>query len=162
MMSGTKDYGELILTYRKQEERLQFTHFSNEDALQLGLLFVDKCKADDLPVAIDITVNGHQLFKYAMAGAAIGNDEWIRRKINVVKWKQTSSLLVGTLLEQAGTDVEKKYAVSKADYAAIGGCFPIRLRGTGVIGTVCVSGLQHEKDHLLVVEVLSAYLGKQQ
>ena len=43
-------------------------------------------------------------------------------------------------------------------YAAIGGGFPIALKGTGVIGAVACSGLPHEQDHQLLVDALCAVL----
>ena len=44
------------------------------------------------------------------------------------------------------------------DYAA-GGGFPIALRGTGVIGSICVSGFDdHLDDHQLVINTLAEYL----
>ncbi len=47
-------------------------------------------------------------------------------------------------------------------YAAHGGSFPLRVgaAGTGVIGTVSVSGLPQEVDHAFLVEALEAFLGR--
>ena len=43
------------------------------------------------------------------------------------------------------------------EYAA-GGGFPIRLRGTGVIGSICVSGYpDHVDDHQLIINTLAEY-----
>ena len=44
------------------------------------------------------------------------------------------------------------------DYAPHGGCFPIKLHGTGCIGTITVSGLPQRADHELIVEVLAELL----
>lgn len=65
---------------RLQEEKCQFTRFNSEDALQLGLLLIENVKPYKKSVVIDITVNGHQLFRYAMNGTSKDNDEWVRRK----------------------------------------------------------------------------------
>ena len=54
--------------------------------------------------------------------------------------------LLETLLEQ------------EQEYAAHGGSFPIILKGSGVVGTITVSGLAQEEDHLLVVNTLRDYL----
>jgi len=50
--------------------------------------------------------------------------------------------------------------LSDADFAPHGGSFPINVRGTGCIGAVTVSGLPQREDHNMVVEALSALLGK--
>ena len=44
------------------------------------------------------------------------------------------------------------------EFAAHGGCFPISLAGSGVIGSVAVSGLPQRVDHELVVEALCGEL----
>jgi uncharacterized protein (UPF0303 family) len=46
-----------------------------------------------------------------------------------------------------------------SDYAGHGGCFPIRVTGTGVVAAVTVSGLPQRADHELAVEALCAELG---
>ena len=112
-------------------------------------------------MAIEITVNGHQMFKYAFEGATSNNDEWMRRKRNAVNAFHKSSMHLGTILENEEADMEKDYRLSEKDYAFHGGGFPIRLKNTGIIGTICVSGLPQEVDHQMVVDVLCGYLGKE-
>nr|MDA3845354.1 heme-binding protein [Vallitaleaceae bacterium] len=55
--------------------------------------------------------------------------------------------------------IEEASLLDSWEYAAHGGCFPITIKNTGVIGTVTVSGLPSAEDHMLVVEVLADYLG---
>ena len=59
-------------------------------------------------------------------------------------------------LEDAGeTFADRK--LDPNEYAA-GGGFPIRLRGTGVIGSICVSGYpDHVDDHQLIINTLEEY-----
>ena len=54
----------------------------------------------------------------------------------------------------------ERYGLPDADYAAHGGCFPIHVAGTGIIGAVTVSGLTQREDHNLVVEALCLALKK--
>jgi uncharacterized protein (UPF0303 family) len=56
--------------------------------------------------------------------------------------------------------MEEKYLISSLEFAAHGGAFPIRIKGTGVVGTITVSGLAQEDDHALVVRVLRAWLNQ--
>lgn len=151
---------ELLRQIAEQEEELQFPSFSNETALQVGLALLQAAQHKTRPVTIDITRNGQQLFHYAMSGTAADNDESIRCKNNVVNRFGHSSLYIGTALKDAGTTIEEKYLISSQEYAAHAGAFPLIVRGTGVIGTITVSGLPQDEDHDLVVSTLRTLLGK--
>ena len=70
------------------------------------------------------------------------------------------SLLVGLRARAAGRRIEDNAWFDQQEFAAHGGSFPIYLRGTGVVGTVTVSGLPQKADHELVVEALSEILGR--
>jgi uncharacterized protein (UPF0303 family) len=66
---------------------------------------------------------------------------------------------VGRLLEQSGLSFGARYNLPEEDYAAHGGCFPIQVAGTGIVGAVTVSGLPQREDHNLVVEALCRITG---
>ena len=67
---------------------------------------------------------------------------------------------IGLTLEQNGRTFSDRYNLPEADYAAHGGCFPIHIAGTGIIGAITVSGLTQREDHNLVVEALCLELKK--
>lgn len=144
---------------RKEEAVLCFPAFSNEDALALGLKIVEKAKQRGVAVAIDITVNGTELFHYAMKGTNMRQAMWIKRKQNMVQVSQVSSLHAGQFLQSEGKDLWKDWRLNEADYAILGGGFPITLAGTGIIGAAACSGLPHEQDHQLLVDAISEMLG---
>ena len=150
----------LLKELEVQEQQLQFDRFSNEDAVALGLRLYETAKEKNLPVTIDITRNGHQLFHLSMPGTSPDNDQWVARKIKLVNRMGMSSFRVGTLLRSLGMTLEERFELSHYEYAAHGGCFPVILKGTGLIGTVTISGLTQEADHALAVEAIRAYLGK--
>ena len=150
----------LLKQLEAQEQELQFDRFSNEDAVALGLSLYETAKKNNLPVTIDITRNGHQLFHLSMPGTSPDNDQWVARKIKLVNRMGMSSFRVGTLLRSLGMTLEERFELSHYEYAAHGGCFPVILKGTGHIGTVTISGLAQEDDHAMVVDAIRAYLEK--
>lgn len=153
------DYAALLKELAAEEQELQFATFSNADALRLGIALVERAQALGKSVTVDITRNGHQLFKHAMDGTSPDNDDWVRRKNNVVQRFSRSSWHVGTRYRSRGETFEADSGTDGADFAAHGGAFPLSIRGTGIIGTVTVSGLPQQEDHELVTSVLRAYLG---
>lgn len=154
-MTRTDDIGMLI----RQEEELRFDGFSEADAWALGAAMREKAAARGLPLVIDIRAAGRQLFFVALPGTSPDNGEWVRRKVNVVMRYHKSSYLVGLEAAEKGAPLDEARGVSPIDFAAHGGCFPIHVRGTGVVGTVTVSGLPQRDDHRFVVECLCDLLG---
>jgi uncharacterized protein (UPF0303 family) len=142
----------------RQEERLRFRTFDANTAWVAGLRLRAVAESRSLAIAIDIQVNGHTLFFAAMPGATPDNTDWIRRKRNVVRRFHRSSYAVGLQLRTEQKTLAETIGVNARDYAPHGGCFPIKLHGTGCIGTITVSGLPQRADHELIVEVLAEFL----
>lgn len=141
-----------------QEEILQFSHFTNEDAWELGNLMVAEAARNHLPIAISIRLNnGCTLFQYAFKGTNYNNEQWMNRKENTVKVMEMSSLRLFMLLKKNGQTLEDK-GLNSQEYVDRGGGFPIRVAGVGVIGSVIVSGLAHMSDHEFVSACISQYL----
>ena len=150
----------LLKKLKQEEQELQFARFSNEDAVALGLSLYETAKEKQLPVTIDITRNGQQLFHLSMPGTSPDNDQWVARKIKLVSRVGMSSYHVNVFLRSLGMTLEERFELSHFEYAAHGGCFPVILEGTGQIGTVTISGLTQEEDHALAVSAIRAYLNK--
>lgn len=141
----------------QQEELLQPEHFTMEDAWKLGLLVREHMLNHVGNGAADITVGGVQLFRCAVGEATPNNTRWIRRKMNVTLENWKSSLRVTLEMRLSGRTLEE-YGLSVEEFALSGGCFPIRVRGMGVIGTLTVSGFPQTHDHQLAVDSLAAFL----
>lgn len=152
------DYDVSLQTLLKLEEELQFMQFTNEMALELGLALLKAGQAKTRPITIDITRYGQQLFHYAMTGTSVDNDEWIKRKSNVVRRFGHSSYYIGLHLKNIGQTIEQKYLVPESEYGAHGGSFPLIILNVGIVGTVTVSGLPQIEDHELVVETLRTFV----
>ncbi|WP_328555346.1 MULTISPECIES: heme-degrading domain-containing protein [unclassified Streptomyces] len=149
---------ELITELEEQERRLTLPRFTHDDAWTLGTLLVGIARERGAPVAVDIRRGGQQLFHAALPGSTPDNDAWIDRKRRVVERYGCSSLLVGSRFRAKGTTFEESSRLDPDTYAAHGGAFPIAVTGTGVIGTVVVSGLPQIEDHKMVVEALEKFL----
>ena len=142
----------------RQEERLRFPGFDANTAWTVGTRIRALAASRKLSVAIDIQVNGHLLFFTAMPGTKPDNIDWIRRKRNVVQHFHRSSYAIGLQMRKQQTTLTEQIGVDARDYAPHGGCFPIKLQGTGCIGTITVSGLPQRADHELIIEVLAEFL----
>lgn len=143
----------LLQMLLNQEEELQFDRFGHEDALRLGLLILEIAKAEfPKGIAVHIENDKHPLFVHFMEGTNEGNLYWITSKKNVVKRFDHSSFYMGELYKAQGTTFHEATGLPDTDYQGEGGCFPIRVRGVGTIGTVTVTGLTGEQDHYLAVE----------
>ncbi|MFI6344412.1 heme-degrading domain-containing protein [Streptomyces sp. NPDC050560] len=153
-----QDHAAELAELAAQEEHLVLPGFGPDDAWRLGTLLVDLAKGRGAPVAIDIHHGAQQLFHAALPGATPDNAEWIARKRRVVERYQQSSYRVGTHHRARGTTFEEATRLDPAVYAAHGGSFPLRVRGTGVVGAVTVSGLPQKEDHDLVVTALTRFL----
>lgn len=149
---------ELLKTVLEQEKRLQFSHFSHLLAWKLGCRLKAAAEQRNANVAIDITFNSQCLFSYAMPETTIDNQEWIRRKRNVVQRYQHSSWYMGNYYKAKGKSIAEASLVDPNEYAPFGGSFPLTIRNVGIAGVITVSGLPQQEDHQLIVDVLQDFL----
>ena len=152
---------ELIEKLLQEEGELQFSSFNEETAWQIGNRLVERALQENLPITIDITRGNHQLFHASRPGTSADNDEWVKRKVRLVYRFGHSSFYMGQFLKNLGKTIEKVFLVPESEYAPHGGCFPIIIKGTGLVGTITVSGLAQEDDHRLVVETIREYLAQE-
>lgn len=142
----------------RQEELLVFRTFTEEDAWALGNAMRLESEKYGQGVAIDIRRGNDILFFTAMPGTNAENEDWARRKRNLVNLTHTSSFLTGLEIKFNGA-ADKVKNLDEVNYAWAGGCFPIRVEGQGVVATATVSGLPQREDHKLVTDVIADYLG---
>jgi uncharacterized protein (UPF0303 family) len=143
-----------------EEADLRFAQFTHEDAWRIGSALVEKAQTQSLPIAIDITRNGQQLFHAALEGSKPDNDVWIQRKTRAVLRFWRSSLALSLECRQTGKSLAESHNVDAQLYVAAGGCFPVHVEGAGVIGTITVSGLPQVEDHRLIVAAIRQHLGR--
>jgi len=149
---------DLLQELLQEEEDLQFENFNEDTAWQIGQMLVERAVAENLPITVDITRGEQQLFHAARPGASADNDQWVKRKVRLVNRFGHSSYYLGRLLASKGRRIEEEFLLPESEYAPHGGCFPVILKGSGLIGTITVSGLPQEEDHRLVAETIRAHL----
>lgn len=149
-MSLNEQLAELL----HEEEELQFTHFTNEIALEMGVRMIEISKQKSKAITIDICRNGQQLFHYSFTGTSTDNNEWVKRKTNVVNRFGHSSYYMETFLKSIGKSIKERFYLDPAEYAASGGAFPIIIRNVGVVGSITVSGMKPNEDHDLITSVI--------
>ena len=152
---------DILMELLQEEQELQFTKFNEATAWQIGSQLVERSARDNLPVTIDITRGDHQLFHASLYGTSPDNDEWVKRKVRLAYRFRHSSFYIGQLLKSKGRRLEEAYLVSENEYAPHGGCFPIILKDSGMIGTITASGLSQEEDHRLVVQAIRDHLAQE-
>lgn len=152
---------ETLAELLEQERELQFSLFDNALAWELGQRLVAAARDGGHAVTIDIRRGEQQLFHAAAAeGTSADDDARIERKAAVVRRFGHSSLYAGVDCALAGQSPEERHRLDPRRYSALGGAFPISVRGVGMVGTVTVSGLAPVADHQLVVSVLREFIGE--
>jgi len=147
-------------TLLAQEAELQFSRFDAAAAWRLGSWLADKARKEGLKITVGITRTGQRLFHFAGEGTSRDNDEWVERKVRTVYRFGHSSFYMGRKLALEKQTAAEKYYLDEKEYCFHGGSFPIILRGTGVVGTLTVSGLAQNEDHALAVEAIRHALKK--
>lgn len=153
-METARDIAAII----RQEARLVFPRFGEDEAFALGGRLREMALARSAGVVIDIRLWDCRLFFAATAGAVPDNADWARRKINTVRRRRRSSYRL--VLEHAAADrlFPPGANMPPADYALAGGGFPVSVAGAGVVGALAVSGLPEREDHGLAVQAICGVL----
>jgi uncharacterized protein (UPF0303 family) len=144
-----------------QERELTFVGFDNSTAINLGCFVLQAATDRKLPVAIAISRNGQQLFYAALPGTSLDNEHWVARKSAVVHRFGHSSFYMGQSSAAADVSFNERYKLSPHEYSAYGGSFPIIVEGTGLVGSITVSGLPQKEDHEFIVEMLRTFNERQ-
>ncbi|KAG2182403.1 hypothetical protein INT43_007333, partial [Umbelopsis isabellina] len=140
-----------------QEVHFQHNIFTADHALRLGMNIVEMARSQG-PMVIDITLNGHQIFRFAMQGTGPDFDEWITRKRNVVDRYRHSSALVQSQIEFLGQRAGDRYPINDEQFAFYPGSFPIIIDRVGVVGAVTVAGSNLIADHDIIIAALEKLL----
>ncbi|MGV3574910.1 MAG: heme-degrading domain-containing protein [Devosia sp.] len=151
------DSKQMIEAIRAREKSLVLPSLSHDKAWQLGEWLRARALASDLPLYVEVFINGGVRFAAASPRAHNNLAEWVRRKRNLVLRMGQSSYLTDLVFEQWGISLEP-FGMNQADYGLGGGGFPIHVADVSIIGALTISGLPSIDDHNLVVECLAEHL----
>ena len=135
-------------------KKIELDSFSNSMALDMGLRIIELAKTREQQVAVEISRLNHTVFLYIDDNLTIDKHNWLRRKANVAKQFEESSLSVKNDLQNGNMTLEKTFGLDEKDFLAKGGSIPIFVKSAGMIAIITVSGLHDEKDHDIIIEAL--------
>ena len=141
------------------EARLSFTTLNRQDLFKIGTALAEKALKEKLPIVIDIRLGDVCVYRFAAEETTSNTETWVKRKQRAVAFFGHSTLWLSEKVKGDEQLLESKYALDSKSVTCVPGGFPLILKGTGPVGTVCVSGLKPEEDHRLVTEALAEHLG---
>lgn len=128
--------------------------FSNSIALEMGLAIINLAKDRNQHIAVEICRLNHTVFLYVDDNLPADKHNWLRRKANVAKQFEESSLCVKNDLKEGNMTLDKTFALDEMDFLAKGGSIPVFVKNAGMVATITVSGLCDEEDHKIVIDAL--------
>ena len=151
------DLPEFTVADLEAQAALDLETFTNDDAVDLGLIAVALIRERGLSLAVKIVLNDDVVFQAKLRDTGPGNDSWMAGKAAVVHRFGEASMLVRRRHEEAGTPFEERDDVDHETFKAHGGSLPIRVGGE-LVGTVTTSGEPDVVDHDVTSEAVRRYL----
>jgi uncharacterized protein (UPF0303 family) len=142
-----------------QNKALRFSRFDEETVWHLGSVLKQLAERDGLSLAFEIRWSKETAFSYSMAGCTPANADWIRRKRNTVELLHESSYAVGRACMGIRAGILEEIGLSRRDFAAHGGGFPLRGVTGSVFGVVTTSGAKDFIDHNIAIEAIATVCG---
>ena len=148
----------------EQAANLRLPHFSPLDAIELGLMATRRAIAEQMPIIIEIRMEGRILYRAALPGSKQDSEGWIDRKARVVESFGVSSLQARVQYEEQGTNFHDATGLSDQEYAPHGGGHPIEVLGASgapaaMVGGIYASGLPQVQDHEFITSCLMEFKG---
>ncbi|AQX84665.1 heme-binding protein [Elizabethkingia bruuniana] len=134
--------------------RIELESFSNRIAFDMGVKIIDLAKSRNQHIAVEICRLNQTVFLYVDDTLPVDKHNWLRRKANIARQFEESSLSVKNDLKEGSMNLEKTFGLDGKDFLAKGGAIPIFVKNAGMIAVVTVSGLHDEEDHNIIIEAL--------
>ena len=143
-----------------EAKTLTLASLTQAQALEIGGIAQELGLDRKLPIATEVRMKDWVVFHASLPGSSPDNDDWMRRKANVVNATGHSSMYEKVLAEEQGIDWHQSTGLLEVDYAVYGGGLALNVVGLGLTGVLLISGLTEVEDHLLGVEILTEYLAR--
>jgi uncharacterized protein (UPF0303 family) len=158
MVTTTGGFTSAVLAL--EAKTLTLASLTQSQALEIGGIAQELGLDRKLPIATEVRMKDWVVFHASLPGSSSENDDWMRRKANVVNATGHSSMYEKVLAEEQGIDWHQSTGLLEADYAVYGGGLALNVVGLGLTGVLLISGLTEVEDHLLGVEILTEYLAR--
>jgi uncharacterized protein (UPF0303 family) len=146
-----------IAELEELEAKLVFDSFDQDTSLRLGLAAIDAIRAEGTPMAVQIVLGTHVVFKAAIGGVSDDTDSWLAGKAAAALLFESSTLRVRLRKDLDPSFLE---GIDQDIYRTHGGSFPIRVAGRGIVGTITVSGAPDTVDNAMAVEALKTVISQ--
>ncbi len=142
--------------HMKQEilKKIELNSFNNRIGLEMGLAILNLSKERNQNIAVKVERLNHTIFLFVDDNLPADKHLWLRRKANVTKHFEESSLSVKNDLVNGNMTLEKTFALDEKEFLAKGGSIPVFVKSAGMIAIITVSGLHDEEDHKIIIEAL--------
>jgi uncharacterized protein (UPF0303 family) len=135
-------------------KKIELAKFDNEIGLEIGLTIINLAKERNQNIAVQVERLNHIVFLYVDDQLPADKHNWLKRKANVAKYFEESSLNVKQDLINGNMTLESTFALDEKKYLAKGGAIPIFVKNAGMIAIITVSGLHDEEDHKIIIDAL--------
>ncbi|GAJ26957.1 hypothetical protein JCM15457_1911 [Liquorilactobacillus sucicola DSM 21376 = JCM 15457] len=138
-----------------QELMATLKHFTLSDVPKLVDAIEKTSKEDYQRIVVEIYKGSRLVFLSAGSKTTFENNLWAKKKHNVVAQYEHSSLYEKAVYKADNKVFFESSGCSAADYAIVGGGFPINVTTVGFSGVLVISGLTDEEDHELAYTALT-------
>ena len=146
-MAQTKNEKELT-------RKIELNSFNNRLGMEMGLAIIDLAKKKNKNIAVQGERLNHIIFLYVDENLPADKHDWLKRKANVSKRFEQSSLSVKIDLVIGNMTLKETFALDDKEYLAKGGSIPVFVKNAGMIAIITVSGLHDEEDHKIIIDAL--------
>ncbi|MCL1669315.1 heme-binding protein [Elizabethkingia ursingii] len=134
--------------------RIELDSFSNRIAFDMGMKIIDLAKSRNQHIAVEVCRLNQTVFLYVDDTLPVDKHNWLRRKANISRQFEESSLSVKNDLRDGNMTLEKTFGLDEKDFLAKGGAIPVFVKNARMVAVITVSGLHDEEDHNIIIEAL--------
>ena len=135
-------------------KRIVLEKFDNRMAYDMGAKIIALAESRKQHIAVEVSRLHHTVFLYVDDNLPMDKHHWLKRKANVARQFEESSLSVKHSLNEKGMSLEQHFGLDEKEFVAKGGAIPVFVNGAGMVAVITVSGLKDEEDHEIILEAL--------